>query len=347
MLFRSAHCGQTEWLKYFIKKKLDVDSIGEGDETPLHKCVRTNTNGIDCAKIMLKAKANINARNIWGRSPIMEAVVQFKFQMMDFLMSEGADVNIPDNHKTTPLHVCGSYGKLDILKKMLAKGAHINAQDERGRTCLYFAVLGSHDQVIEFLLENGADVNLFDPNFGSPLLKAVTMSDVKLVCTLLKVGASTSTCSCSKLSNIHLSLSEIALHTMQVCIELVLECVNNENDEDAELMGPVAKASRHIQCFKWILIAHGYPMRRKVRDRIRHLAIKCKIPSLKSELVVLQRLADRMVLPPTVNCAIESLQNLARLQTRKYLMNSSQNILWACDNLDVPDVLKDILVFKL
>lgn len=342
----AARCGQTEWLKYFIKKKLNVNNLGEGDETPLHLSVRTKRNGLECAKTLLNAKANINARNVWGRTPFMEAVVQFKFQMMDFLMAEGADINIPDYHKTTPLHVCSSYGKLDILKKMLAKGAHINAQDERGRTCLYFAILGNHSEMIDFLLANDADVNLYDPNFGSPLLKAVTMSDVKLVSTLLKVGASTSTCSCSKLSNIHLSLTEIALHTMQVSIEIV-QSVEEDDENESIHMGPVAKALRHVQCFKSILIAHGYPVRKKIRDRIRHLAIQCKVPSLKSELLLLQRLADRMLLPPVVNCEIESLQVLARLQSRKYLMNSKKNVMWACDQLDVPVVLKDMLMFKL
>jgi ankyrin repeat protein len=73
-------------------------------------------------EIILKAKGDINAKNVWGRTPLMEAIVQFRYEMVDYLLAEGADVNIADDHKTTPLHVCASYGNLTCLKTMLANG---------------------------------------------------------------------------------------------------------------------------------------------------------------------------------------------------------------------------------
>ena len=342
LLHYAAQHGRVEWVKYLIEQNFNVNSLTEGKETPLHSCVRAQHNGVQCAKIILEEKSDINAQNVWGHSPIMEAVVQFKFEMVDYLLSEGADVQLPDDNKTTPLHVCASYGNIGYLKKLLDRGADQNAQDGRGRTPLYFAINGNHKRVIEFFIQNGCNVNLYDSNFGSPLQKAITMSNIDLVQQLLKVGANTSMYNISRMSNVKLSLSELALHTVQVSVELV----GPTEDEDGDLYGPAAKAFRHIQCFKLLLIAHGLPVPKDIRDRIRQIIQKCKVERLKMELLKVQTLANSMA-QLSAKRPVDSLQNVSRLQCRIYLMRSKRNVIWACDQMDVPHILKNILTFKL
>lgn len=342
LLHYAAQHGRVEWVKYLLEKNFNVNSLAEGKETPLHSCVRAQHNGVACAKIILKEKSDINAQNVWGHSPLMEAIIQFKFEMVDYLLSEGADVQLPDDNKTTPLHVCASYGNICYLNELLGRGADQNAQDGRGRTPLYFAINGNHKRVIEFFIQNGCNVNLYDSNFGSPLQKAVTMSNIELVQRLLKVGANTSMYNISRMGNVKLSLSELALHTVQVSVELVspTQC------EDVDLSGPEAKALRHIQCFKLLVIAHGLPVPKNIRDRIKQIVQKCKVDCLKNELLKLQTLANSMA-QLSVKRPVDTLQNLSRLQCRIYLMRSKRNVIWACDQMDVPNILKNILTFKL
>lgn len=338
--------GQLEWVNYLIDEKFDINGLSEGNETPLHSCVRAKRTGLECAKIILKAKGDINAKNVWGRTPLMEAIVQFRYDMVDYLLAEGADVNIADNHKTTPLHVCASYGNLTCLKTMLARGANQNAQDERGRTSLYFAITGNHKEVVFYLIENGCNINIYDSNFGSPLQKALTMSNLDIVQALLKAGASTNIYTTSRLTNIILSLSELTFHTILVSLEV---CSSNEEywvEENASY-GPAAKARRHIQCFKLLSIAHGFPIQKNVKDRLKHILVKCKVEDLKKELVKLQQLVNAMSKPQTRKGPVDSLQNLARFYSRQYLMASGRNVIWSCDQMDIPTVLFKLLTFKL
>lgn len=345
LLHYAALQGNEEWVKFLIDQKFNVDNLCEGKETSLHSCIRARRNCVSCVKILLKAKANINALNVWGRSPLMEAIVQFKFNIVDYLLSEGADVNLGDNQKTTPLHVCASYGNLECLKTMLAKGANQNAQDERGRTSLYFAINGNHDEVVHFLIKNGCNVNLYDPDFGSPLQKTLTMSKSNLVYSLLKVGASTELSRASRLDNMRLSLAELAIHTVQRSLEA---CPKNDiNNEDGNLSGPTGKALRHIHCFQLIIIAHGFPIQKNISDRLKHIVGKCKIHVLKNELLKLQHLVSSVTKPNLNRGPVDSLQNLARFQCRKYLMASRRNVIWACDQIDVLPVLMNIITLKL
>lgn len=338
--------GQLEWVNYLIDQKFDINGLSEGNETPLHSCVRAKRTGLACAKIILKAKGDINAKNVWGRTPLMEAIVQFRYEIVDYLLAEGADVNIADDHKTTPLHVCASYGNLTCLKTMLARGANQNAQDERGRTSLYFAITGNHKEVVFYLIENGCNINIYDSNFGSPLQKALTMANLDLVQALLKAGASTNIYTTSKLTNIRLSLLELTFHTILVSLEV---CSSNEENwlEVSASYGPAAKAQCHIQCFKLLSVAHGFPIQKNVKDRLKHILVKCKVEDLKKELVKLQQLVNAMSKPQTRKGPVDSLQNLARFHSRQYLMASRRNVIWSCDQMDIPTVLVKILTFRL
>ncbi|RVE56588.1 hypothetical protein OJAV_G00222700 [Oryzias javanicus] len=63
-----------------------------------------------------------------------------------------------------PLHVVSDYGHVDVLEYLISVGADINAKDKYGCTPLIAACGEGHFQCVKFLLEKGADQRIKGPD---------------------------------------------------------------------------------------------------------------------------------------------------------------------------------------
>lgn len=72
---------------------------------------------------------------------------------VEYLISQGADVNFKNEDGNTPLFF---QKDPDIIKLLISKGANLNEQNDRGNTPLFHV---SNIEAAELLLENGADIN--------------------------------------------------------------------------------------------------------------------------------------------------------------------------------------------
>ena len=158
-----------------------------GGFTPLLYAAREGC--IDCAKYLLKAKADINKPDPDGTTPLILALMNMRFDMAAYLISAGADVNRWDFYGNTALYVA-------IDMNTLPRG---------GRPDLPSADNSTGLQVAALLLEKGADVNaqlklrpqyrngVFDrggdqvlSTGATPLLLAAKVGDLDAIKLLLK-----------------------------------------------------------------------------------------------------------------------------------------------------------------
>ncbi|XP_023808183.1 myotrophin [Oryzias latipes] len=63
-----------------------------------------------------------------------------------------------------PLHVASDYGHVDVVEYLISVGADINAKDKYGFTPLISACFEGHLQCVKLLLEKGADRSIKGPN---------------------------------------------------------------------------------------------------------------------------------------------------------------------------------------
>ena len=70
------------------------------------------------------------------------------------------------------LHKACEKGNIEAVKQHLAAGADVNVWDMIRRTPLYFAAMKGHKEVAELLIANGADVNAENLTWRTPLLVA-------------------------------------------------------------------------------------------------------------------------------------------------------------------------------
>jgi ankyrin repeat protein len=137
-------------------------------------------------KTLIKAKADLNAANDGGQSPMWMACTAGDAKAIKELHKAGATFDaVEDNGEfmgATCLHKVAASGRLDGLEMCfeLDKKTAINVLDGYGWTPLhYLADMGGHISMAELLLKKGAEKNLKgtkDRGQGTP--KGVTASDV-------------------------------------------------------------------------------------------------------------------------------------------------------------------------
>ena len=108
---------------------------------------------------LLAAKADVNAKTIFGRTALMQAAFGGHAEVAQALLAAGADVNGGDEHGWTPLIIAASKGHVAVAQMLLAARADVNAKQADGQTALWMAAHHGDIDVVRLLLANGADVN--------------------------------------------------------------------------------------------------------------------------------------------------------------------------------------------
>lgn len=150
-----------------------VFSKDEDGFTPLHLAAKSGYS--DMVKYLLTTKAEVDARNSYGSTPLHQVALA-KGQhsdIIEMLLMHGARVNAPDKYGLTPLHYSTMRDNPDEVKTLLDHSANPNARDYKvGDTPLILAAANGYKAVVKLLLENGAKVNLADDK-GTPLAWAI------------------------------------------------------------------------------------------------------------------------------------------------------------------------------
>ena len=127
--------------------------------------------------------------------PFFEAIVQDDKKTVEKQIVSGFDINTTDKNGTTALHIAVEQGNLEIVKLLLQKGANVNLQDKAKRTPIFMLEnnLGNEVEgtleILQFLISKGADVNVQNEEKETPLMLAAYEEDFEAVKILLKAGA--------------------------------------------------------------------------------------------------------------------------------------------------------------
>jgi len=64
--------------------------------------------------------------------------------------------------RSSALHFASGYGRKNVVEYLLANGANINLRDDGGLNPCHNAASFGHQEVVQILLDAGADPNLQD-----------------------------------------------------------------------------------------------------------------------------------------------------------------------------------------
>lgn len=141
-----------------LKQRADVNAAEADGTTPLHWAVRQDD--ADLVDRLLRAGAQVNPANRYGVTPLYLACVNASAPMIEKLLKAGADANAAGPEGETPLMTVARTGRVEAADVLLTHGAQVDATESwRGQTALMWATAQQHPAMMKALMARGADPN--------------------------------------------------------------------------------------------------------------------------------------------------------------------------------------------
>ena len=135
--------------------------------------------------LVLRKRANVNARDAAGDTPLHRAVEKGMSGLTRVLIQHGANLRARAKNGETPLHLAALHTEPDFVDMLLAAGADPKARTDGGESVLMWAALTGHVVVVQKLLEAGADANVTDLKGNLALHAAADGGHLEVVRLLL------------------------------------------------------------------------------------------------------------------------------------------------------------------
>ena len=112
-------------------------------------------------------------------------------EMIEFLLSHGADINAKDKKGSTALHLAsGILGRVENARKLIASGASLNEREMKfGFTPLHLAIANDKLEIVQALVEAGADAEAIDNAGNTPIILAAYFNRVEIIEYLMSRSA--------------------------------------------------------------------------------------------------------------------------------------------------------------
>ncbi|XP_046547959.1 inversin-like [Haliotis rubra] len=133
-------------------------------------------------QVLEQVNVDINSRGFRRMTPMLLAAKNGHRGVLDFLVSEGADMSLVDQRGHNVLHAACRAGYVEIVKYVLSQNIlDINRGDKMMRTPLMVASETGHKDVVELLVRSGANVSLVNEKGRNFLHFACQGGDVETV----------------------------------------------------------------------------------------------------------------------------------------------------------------------
>ncbi|MBR4592924.1 MAG: ankyrin repeat domain-containing protein, partial [Elusimicrobiaceae bacterium] len=171
--------------------KKDIDAVDENGFTELMHAAMIGD--LARGEELLKAGADINTVNpdMFRDTALMLAIQFHQSKFANFLMENGADVNIANSMGITSLMVAAAVGDLTTALRLMKRGANLEAKSRNGHTAWDIAWKNGHFKVANAIenAANAASINAVDENGYTELMHAAMIGDLARGEELLKAGA--------------------------------------------------------------------------------------------------------------------------------------------------------------
>ena len=145
--------------KFYSEGLIDhTEIVGNNFAELLCHCSLQGDLGLCQQLILSKPEADLTMNNINGETALFVAFKTENFQILEYLMELGGDLNLPNQDGSTALYYASKNGLIDLVKKCVEEyKVHVEANE-----CLSVSAVAEHYDVVEYLLSKETTWNDID-----------------------------------------------------------------------------------------------------------------------------------------------------------------------------------------
>ena len=195
LIIFGAETGNLELIKILVEAGADYSN---NYNSPLH-----HAKSVEVAKYFLENGVAVDAGDK-GDKPIHTASRNANFEVVKFLVEQGAKIDSVNRDRQQPIHAACQGGNYDIVTLLVENGADVNALcsyavefsygdgssllSRTNVTPVWIAAKESTPEIIDFLLGKGGDIQFEANKFGTPLHAAAMAGNPAIINYLIEKG---------------------------------------------------------------------------------------------------------------------------------------------------------------
>jgi len=178
----------TDVLKY-ISSDGDLTVTNAKGRQPIHEAAIDGN--VKILRELLSSGADIEAKDTNGFTPIFAATVSNTASTINFLAKNRANIDYAhENSKHTALHLAMFLNHNRAARALISAGANVNVCDKMKKTPLHFAMSEYiHEKTIRDIIAAGADIDAPDAMWETPLHWSASLERARPSEILIKAGA--------------------------------------------------------------------------------------------------------------------------------------------------------------
>lgn len=150
-LLSAASAGDVAEARRLLKAGADIEARNDKQHTSLHLAVLALSSPL--VNLLIRADADVSAVGGTGETPLHLAIANELLTISKALLSAGASLEACDNIGGSPLHYAALSGNKRIVRLLSSYGADLDALDNEGRSVADWALLGGHLAIADLVAE--------------------------------------------------------------------------------------------------------------------------------------------------------------------------------------------------
>ena len=180
--------GSLKVVEALLSNGAEIDVEDENRCTPL--TLAAEKRHIDISLYLINRGADVNKKDFrMMRTALHYASVWDDLKVVETLLSKGAEIDVEDEYRCTPLMLAAEYRHIDTSLYLINRGADVDKKDGRKRTALHYASERGDLKVVKALLSKGAEIDVEDEYRCTPLMLAAEYRHIDILLYLINCGA--------------------------------------------------------------------------------------------------------------------------------------------------------------
>jgi len=206
--------GHTAIVDRLIKAGIDINDNQQGRESTA-LILASHQGHVDVMDLLLSLGADTEAKDRNGETALMMACQEGRVDVLDLLLAAGANVNVQDRSGVSALMWASKRGHLSVVDRLVVYGADFNFQGKGGENALMWACLSDRFELVDRLLSLGCDVDLINNEGWTALMMVCAAGRRKdIVQLLLDHGADPLICNKNRERAIDLAVASSEIRNL-------------------------------------------------------------------------------------------------------------------------------------